>query len=59
MNHGVCLHTESFTKNLLAILDKLSLWPYGAKTNIPNRFCESFDSDNDEKNTCLFDEALE
>jgi hypothetical protein len=49
MNRGICLHTESSTKNLLAILDELSLRTFAEKTCIPNRFCKTFDLHNDEK----------
>ena len=49
MNHGVCLPTESSTKNLLVILDEVSLRTFGEKTSIPNRFCKPFDLHYDEK----------
>jgi hypothetical protein len=45
-----CLFTyREFYKNLLAILDELSLRTYGEKTNIPNRFCKDFDLHNDDR----------
>jgi hypothetical protein len=40
---------REFYKNLLAILDELSLRTYGEKTNIRNRFCKDFGLHNDEK----------
>ena len=48
MNHGVCLPTESSTKNLLVILDEVSLHTFGEKTSIQNRFCKLFDLHDDE-----------
>ncbi len=38
-----------FYKNLLAILDEVSLCTFGEKTSIPNRFCKLFDLHDDEK----------
>jgi hypothetical protein len=38
---------ESY-KNLLAILDELSLRTFGEKTSIPNRFCKHFNLHDDE-----------
>ncbi len=49
MNHGVCLPSESSTKNLLVILDEVSLHTFGEKTRITNRFCKLFDLHDDEK----------
>ncbi len=41
MNRGVCLPTESSIKNLLVILDEVTLRTFGGKkTSIPNRFCK-------------------
>jgi hypothetical protein len=40
---------REFYKNLLAILDELSLRTFGEKTSIPNRFCKHFDVHNDER----------
>jgi hypothetical protein len=40
---------KKFYKNLLAILDELSLRTYGEKTNIPNRFCKHFCLHNDKQ----------
>ncbi len=41
---------REFYKNLLVILDEVSLPTYGGeKTSIPNRFCKLFDLHNDEK----------
>ncbi len=39
---------REFYKNLLAILDELSLHTFGEKTSIPNRFCKHFGLHNDE-----------
>ncbi len=41
-------HRE-FNKNLLVILDEVSLRTFGEKTNIQNRFCKLFDLHDDEK----------
>jgi hypothetical protein len=49
MNPGVCLPTESFYKNLLVILDEVSLRTFGEKTNFPNRFCNLFGLHDDKK----------
>ncbi len=49
MNHGICLPTESSTKNLLVILEEVSLRTFGEKTSIQNRFCKLFDLHDDEK----------
>jgi hypothetical protein len=50
---------REFYKNLLVILDEVSLRTYGEKkTSIPNRFCKLFDL-HDDKNTCVFDEAIQ
>ncbi len=41
---------REFYKNLLVILDEVSLRTYGGKkTSIPNRFCKLFDLQDDEK----------
>jgi hypothetical protein len=40
---------REFYKNLLVILDEVSLRTFGEKTSIPNRFCKYFDLHNDEK----------
>ncbi len=40
---------REFYKNLLAILDELSLHTFGEKTSIPNRFCKHFCLHDDEK----------
>jgi hypothetical protein len=40
---------REFYKNLLAILDAVSLGTFGEKTNIQNRFCKLFDLHDDEK----------
>jgi hypothetical protein len=40
---------REFYKNLLAILDAVSLHTFGDKTNIQNRFCKLFDLHDDEK----------
>jgi hypothetical protein len=40
---------REFNKNLLAILDELSLRTYEEKTNIPNRVCKQFGLHNDER----------
>jgi hypothetical protein len=54
MNSGVCLPTESSMKNLLVILNEVSLRTYGGKKSIPNRFCKLFDLHDDEKiHACL------
>ncbi len=59
MNRGVCLPTESSIKICLWFLDEVSLRTYGGKkTSIPNRFCKLFDL-HDDKNTCVFDEAIQ
>ncbi len=59
MNRGVFLPTES-SINLLVILDEISLRTYGEqKTSIPHRFCNIFDLHDDQKNTCIFDEAIQ
>jgi hypothetical protein len=36
-------------KNLLAILDELSLRTYGEQTSTPNKFCKHFGLHNDER----------
>jgi hypothetical protein len=41
-------YTE-FYKNLLGILDELSLRTFGEKTSIPNRFCKHFGLHNDDR----------
>jgi hypothetical protein len=40
---------REFYKNLLVILDEVSLRTFGEKTSIPNRFCKFFDLHDDEK----------
>jgi hypothetical protein len=40
---------REFYKNLLAILDEVSLRIYGEKSNIPNRFCEHFGLHDDDR----------
>ncbi len=40
---------REFYKNLLVILDEVSLCTFGEKTSIPNRFCKLFDLHDDEK----------
>jgi hypothetical protein len=40
---------RDFYKNLLAILDAVSLCTFGEKTNFQNRFCKLFDLHDDEK----------
>jgi hypothetical protein len=40
---------REFYKNLLAILDEVSLRTYGEKSNIPNKFCEHFGLHDDER----------
>ncbi len=40
---------REFYKNLIAILDDISLQTFGEKTNIPNRFCKHFGLHNDER----------
>jgi hypothetical protein len=40
---------REFYKNLLIILDEVSLCTFGEKTNIQNRFCKLFDLHDDEK----------
>ncbi len=40
---------REFYKNLLAILDELSLRTFGEKTSIPNRFCKPFGLHNNER----------
>ncbi len=46
-----CLFTyREFYKNLLVILDEISLHTFGEKkTSIPNRFCDFFDLHDDKK----------
>jgi hypothetical protein len=45
---------REFCKNLLAILDEVSLRTFGEKTSIPHRFCKLFDLHDDEKiHACL------
>jgi hypothetical protein len=39
---------REFYKNLLVILDEISLCTFGQKTSIPNRFCALFDLHDDE-----------
>jgi hypothetical protein len=50
---------REFYKNLLVILDEVSLHTFGEKTNIQNRFCKLFNVHDDEKNTCVSDEAIQ
>jgi hypothetical protein len=38
---------REFYKNLLVILDEVSLRTFGGKTSIPNRFCKLFDLHDD------------
>ncbi len=38
---------RAFYKNLLVILDEVSLRTFGEKTSIPNRFCKHFDLHDD------------
>jgi hypothetical protein len=40
---------REFYKNLLAILDELSLYTFKEKTSIPNRFCKHFGLHDDER----------
>jgi hypothetical protein len=40
---------REFYKNLLVILEEVSLRTFGEKTSIPNRFCKLFDLHDDEK----------
>ncbi len=40
---------REFYKNLLAILNGVSLRTFGEKTSIPNRFCKIFDLHDDER----------
>jgi hypothetical protein len=40
---------REFYKNLLAILDEVSLRTYGEKSNIPNRLCKHFGLHDDER----------
>jgi hypothetical protein len=40
---------RDFYKNLLAIMDEVSLPEFGEKTSIPNRFCKLFDLHDDGK----------
>ncbi len=40
---------REFYKNLLVVLDEVSLRTFGEKTNIPNRFCKLCDLHDDEK----------
>jgi hypothetical protein len=40
---------REFYKNLLVILDEVSLRTFGEKTSIPNRLCKIFDLYDDEK----------
>jgi hypothetical protein len=40
---------REFYKNLLALLDAVSLRTFGEKTNIQNRFCKLFNLHDDEK----------
>jgi hypothetical protein len=40
---------REFYKNLLVLLDEVSLRTFGEKTSIPNRFCRLFDLHDDEK----------
>jgi hypothetical protein len=49
MNHGVYSSTGSSIKNLLAILDEVSLQTYGKNKQVFNRFCKVFDLHDDEK----------
>jgi hypothetical protein len=45
---------REFYKNLVAILDELSLRTFGEKASIPNRFCKHFGLHNDERiQVCL------
>jgi hypothetical protein len=51
---------REFYKNLLVILDEVSLRTYGVKkTSIPNRFYKLFELHDDEKYICVFDEAIQ
>ena len=60
MYESWCLFAyREFNKNLLVILDEVSLRTYGGKkTSIPNRFCNLFDLHDDEK-IHVFDEAIQ
>jgi hypothetical protein len=50
LNESWCLFAyREFYKNLLAILDELSLRTFGEKTSIPNRFCIHFGLHNYER----------
>ncbi len=40
---------REFYKNLLAILDEVSLRTFGEKTTVPNRFCELFNLHDDKR----------
>jgi hypothetical protein len=40
---------RDFKKNLLVILDEVSLRTFGEKSSIPNRFCKLFDLHDDEE----------
>jgi hypothetical protein len=40
---------REFYKNLLTILDELSLRTFGEKTSSPNRFCKNFGLHDDER----------
>ncbi len=50
---------REFYKILLVILDEVSLHTFGEETNIQNRFCKLFDLHDNEKNTCISDEAIQ
>ncbi len=45
----VLIAYREFYKNLLVILDEVSLLTFGEKTSIPNRFCKLFDLHDDKK----------
>jgi hypothetical protein len=50
LHESWCLFAyREFYKNLLVILDEVSLCTFGEKTSIPNRFCKLFDL-HDDKN---------
>jgi hypothetical protein len=50
---------REFYKNLLVILDEVSLRSFGEKTSIQNTFCKLFDLHDDEKIHAFFDEAIQ
>jgi hypothetical protein len=50
LDESWCLFAyREFYRNLLAILDAVSLCTFGEKTNIQNRFCKLSDLHDDEK----------